>query len=155
MPKKNLHNIKGVIFDLGYTLIEYKNCDWAEVNMRAKKTAYDNLLKLDVQLPGFEQFDSRYELLKEESRRFAFDATRGWKITSVLEDLFEEYKLNDPDGFARIFVESFYESGREVILVNQGSLDTLALLKSRSYKVGIIIISFTGVTMNIGTLVWP
>jgi putative hydrolase of the HAD superfamily len=138
MSKKNSDNIKGIIFDLGYTLIEYFNCDWAQVNLKAKQTAYNKLLSLNVQLPGFAQFDSQYEFLKEESRRSAFDAMRGWKITSVIEDIFKEYKLNDPEGLAQIFVESFYEPGRDVMHVYQESLDTLALLKSRGYKLGVI-----------------
>ena len=50
----------------------------------------------------------------------------------------KEYKLNDPGGLAQIFVESFYEAGRDVMHVYQESLDTLALLKSRGYKLGVI-----------------
>lgn len=138
MPKNKLHNIKGVIFDLGYTLIEYHNCDWTEINLKAKQTAYNKLLSLNVQLPGFEQFDFRYELLKEEYRRSAFDAMKGWKITSVLEDIFMEYKLKDPDGTARIFMESFYGSVEGVMHVYQESIETLAHLKNRGYKLGVI-----------------
>ena len=90
MRKINLRNIKAIIFDLGYTLFEYKNHDWAEVNLRAKITTYNKLLSLNVQLHGFKQFDSQYDLLKEKSRRSAFDTMRGWQIPSVLEDMFKE-----------------------------------------------------------------
>ncbi len=138
MQKTNLQNIKGIVFDLGFTLVEYRNPNWPEINLKAKKAAYNRLSNMNVQLPPFEQFDSGYELLKEAYRRSAFEAMKGWKITDVLEDILHEFELNNPKELARIFVELFYASGRDVMYVDKGSVETLKLLKNRNYKIGII-----------------
>ncbi len=138
MHKINLQNIKGVVFDLGFTLVEYRNPNWPEINLKAKKAAYNRLSNINVQLPPFEQFDSSFEFIKEEYRRSAFEAMKGWKITDVLEDLFNEYESNNPEELAQIFIKSFYAPGRDVMYVNKGSIDTLKLLRDCGYKMGII-----------------
>jgi FMN phosphatase YigB (HAD superfamily) len=138
MNESNIRNIKGIIFDLGYTLIEYKEDNWPAVNLKSKQDTYNRLLDEKLPLPPFEQFDTRYETIKEEYRSAAFDEQKGWKLTDVLIDLFKEYKIDDPAKYARLFVEIFYDSGQDMMYVEDGTVETLKHIKNLGLKIGII-----------------
>lgn len=138
MQKKIFENIKGVLFDLGYTLIEYEKENWSEINLNSKKAAYSSLKDLKLPLPPFEQFNARYEHLKEEFRRSAFDDRKGWKITDVLSTQLAEYKIDNPEKYALMFVEFFHESARDIMYVEDDTFHTLKHLKANGIKTGVL-----------------
>ena len=65
MHKINLQNIKGVVFDLGFTLVEYRNPNWPEINLKAKKAAYNRLSNINVHYIASRRIKRFYENLRE------------------------------------------------------------------------------------------
>lgn len=131
-------DIKGVIFDLGYTLIEYKNGSWPEVNAKAKKFAYEKLTSLNINLPDFDAFDHRYETIKEKYRAAAFEKMEGWKVNHVLNDVLSEYEIKDPGEYADCFVEALFSFTRSFITVPESTVRVLYQLKKNGYRTGVI-----------------
>lgn len=133
-----ISNIKGIIFDLGYTLIDYKESGWPEIRQEALESGYSKLRSYNIDLPDFDTFVSEYHTRKEDYRIRAYDSMLGWKITDAVRELLDEFKINDSSRFSQIFIESVYLIERKQMIVDKGITDTLKTLKNRKYKIGII-----------------
>ncbi|MEE9443491.1 MAG: hypothetical protein V3V99_12570 [candidate division Zixibacteria bacterium] len=62
------HNIKGVIFDLGSTLIEFEHRPWPEITQEAQEIGYRQLVENNGNMPDFGTFNGRLEEIKNEYR---------------------------------------------------------------------------------------
>jgi len=133
-----ISNIGGAIFDLGYTLIDYKESGWPEIRKEALHSGYSRLKSNNNNLLDYDKFISMYLTKKEEYRSQAFDAMFGWNIVDVVKELLDELKIEDSSSQSRVFVEEIYTIERKQMIVDKSIVDTLKTLKQRNYKIGII-----------------
>jgi HAD superfamily hydrolase (TIGR01549 family) len=130
--------IKGVIFDLGSTLIEYENRSWIEVSYDGQKLAYGQLRNFNHNLPDFKTFNNRLEEIKQKYREHAIRTLSEWRITNAPEKLLTELGLDNPKEESRRFIDAFYTVVREQLTECEGARDTLEELHNRRYKLGLI-----------------
>lgn len=133
-----ISNIGGIIFDLGYTLIDYKETGWPEIRQSALQSGHSKLKTDNISLPDFNKFVSMYETKKEEFRNRAFVSMFGWNIIDVVGELLDEFKIKDFSKYSRIFVETIYAIERKQMIIDKNIINTLKTLKKRKYKMGII-----------------
>lgn len=133
-----MSQIKGIIFDLGSTLLEFESRPWEEITLDGQRRAYDHLVSSDHQLPDFDTFNARLEEIKNEYRATAMETLREWRSADAFERLFAEYGLDDVHEQSVRSVDIFYELVREGFVLCDGANEVLRELKSRGYRTGLM-----------------
>ncbi|MCP4567066.1 MAG: HAD family hydrolase [FCB group bacterium] len=130
--------VKGVIFDLGSTLIEYENRDWTEIALDGQRLGYKQLLDSDHVLPDFETFNARLEEIKGEFRQVAISTLNEWNAIDAPTKLLTELGLENAKEQGWNFMEAFYSFIRDPLTVEDGARKTLKSLMARGFKTGLI-----------------
>jgi len=130
--------IQGVIFDLGHTLIEYRNCHWPQINDRGFRQAYQTLRDHAFSLPMYFDFIDLYDNIKEKHRRRAAETMAGWKAADVVKDLLEEIGLPVTQDMIDEFLEAVYAPSREIMYTRPETGNFLNELKKAGFRLGII-----------------
>lgn len=133
-----MSEIKGIIFDLGSTLLEFESRSWEEISLDGHRRAYDHLISNDHQLPDFETFNARLEEIKNEYRAVALETLREWQSTVAFEKLLAEYGLENVREQSIRSMDLFYELVREGFVLCEGANEVLAELKRRGYRTGLM-----------------
>lgn len=131
-------HIKGIIFDLGSTLIEYENRPWPDISLDGQKLAYESMLSETDKLPDFETFNARLEEIKDQFRVRARETLAEWRAAQAPETLFREIGLDNPKRRGERFIDVFYTAVRDQISVEDDAADVLKTLKDRGYPLGLI-----------------
>jgi len=129
--------IKGIIFDLGSTLIEYESRPWAEVEYDAQKFAY-NRLGTHEMLPSFESFNARLEEIKAEYRAWSRKTLNEYLAFEPVQDLFRELRLPYPLPLGKEFIDNYYVVVHRQLAVDPEAYSTLQSLKQQGYRIGLI-----------------
>jgi putative hydrolase of the HAD superfamily len=129
-------SIKGVIFDLGSTLIEYRG-DWREVFKRQDLELIVYLRERGLNLP--ESFGSRYEALVDQfytrGQQDWIEYTAEYTLQLALTEF--GYPDQSPDLIKSALASAFAE-GEKLWVPFADAYQTLDVLKARGYKLGII-----------------
>ena len=64
-------NLKGIIFDLGSTLLEYENIPWDELNIRCLEAGYDFIREEKINSPPFNEIVRQYVEIRSRYRKHA------------------------------------------------------------------------------------
>jgi len=134
----SLAHIRGVIFDLGSTLLEFESRPWDEITYEGQKRAYDRLVSDDHQLPAFDLFNARLEEIKNEYRAVAAETLKEWRSVDAFEKALVEYGLPDAREQSIRSIEIFYELVREGFVLCEGANEVLENIKRRGYNTGLI-----------------
>ena len=132
----SLVKVKGIIFDLGSTLIEYENRPWPDMSLDGQKLAYETLIAPLPSAPNFESFHRRLEGIKDEFRIRARDSLWEYSAAEPPRQLFEEYGWPDAEKLSREFIDLFYTVVRTSLTVEEGARELLAEVKTRGYRLG-------------------
>ncbi len=131
-------NIKGVIFDMGSTLVEFDSRPWTETMIIGQKYGYDRLTSMGIQLPDIEKFHQQLEVIKFENRDRAHETLDEWKIVAAFERHLREIGVSDPEKNADILSVEFFKAVREIVEPLPGVTETLKTLSERGLKLGLI-----------------
>ncbi len=130
--------VKGIIFDLGSTLIEYENRPWPDISYEGQRLAYEEMKHLDHRLPDFDTFNDRLEEIKQEFRQHALATLEEWNAADGPTALFRELNIENPEREGEKFLEIFYRKVREPMSVVAGARQTLDRLRVTGYRLGLI-----------------
>lgn len=130
--------VKGICFDLGYTLIDYKSRNWKQIDLEGNKCGYDNLKKDGFDLPDFNEFHNRLENLKKSTRPADKWKMEEWSANDAPNKYFAELGFNTSLDISEKFIESTYSVSRNYMKLFEGVIETLVFLKQRGYKLGLI-----------------
>lgn len=133
-----MSQFKGIIFDLGSTLLEFESRPWEEITIDGQRRAYEHLVSRDHQLPDFETFNARLEEIKNEYRATALETLREWRSTDAFERLYTEYGLDNAHEQSVRSMDIFYELVREGFVLCEGADEVLHELKQRGYRTGLM-----------------
>jgi HAD superfamily hydrolase (TIGR01549 family) len=131
-------HIRGIIFDLGSTLIEYENRPWPDISYDGQKLAYESMVSETDKLPDFETFNTRLEEIKDQFRVRARETLAEWRASQAPEMLFRELGLDNPKRRGERFIDVFYTAVRDQLSVEDGAAEVLKTLKDRGYPLGLI-----------------
>ncbi len=133
-----LSDIKGVIFDLGYTLIEYKQGMWPKVNDRGLRQAYRLLQERFSDLPMYYMFIEHYDNIKEIHRKKASETQAGWSIADVIINVLEDLEISPDEAVIDEFIEAIYTPARHIMYTQEGTAEVLNKLRDAGMTLGII-----------------
>jgi putative hydrolase of the HAD superfamily len=132
--------IRAVIFDLGGTLLKYKlpGTGWVEFETAGARAAHAHLIGAGHALPSGEAFVVRAVEQVQARWRQVTDRGGNLRLADLLRDLCAEYGLTlspgDLEGAVRRYVEPLSGQARPL----PGAAETLAALKERDLKIGLI-----------------
>lgn len=130
--------IKGVIFDLGSTLIEFENRTWDEMTRDGQLLGYRNLVDDDHKLPEYDEFAVQMEEIKDDFRVAARSSLIEWDIRDAFTRYLTQLELPGPEAQSRRFVEIFYTVIRSEVSLCDDALTTLQEIKRRGLKTGLM-----------------
>jgi putative hydrolase of the HAD superfamily len=130
--------IKGIIFDLGSTLIEFENRPWAETTLEGIEIGYRLLSEENHRLPPIDEFASGLMAVMETLRLRALETMKERQATDAPEKYFAEIGLENPKDISRRFMDKFYKAVTAQMTACEGAADTLRTVKERGYKTGLI-----------------
>jgi putative hydrolase of the HAD superfamily len=133
-----LNGIKGIIFDLGSTLVEYENKSWQEINLEGQRNGYDLLESTGNSLPPWEEFNEKLEARKNVCRERARTEHVEWNVLTAITDTLTEIGVPDSVAAGQRFLDCFYTSVREQATVYDDSAETLEKIHEAGYKTGLI-----------------
>lgn len=131
-------DIKGIIFDLGSTLIEFEFMAWDEMMRTGQRFAYDHLDNPTVDLPDFETFSARLEKIKSEYRKQAAETLVEWSLDTALEKIFSELGLDNVRARSKKASNDLYDALRAGFTPCEGARELLQKLKQGGYRIGLI-----------------
>jgi putative hydrolase of the HAD superfamily len=128
---------KGILFDLGSTLIEFDNTDWEELERTCLRQGY-NFLSEQHQLPEWEKFAEEF-LRKFHLAWIEADVSL---VEVRFADWVSHYLQSDhiisQDGIGRSFIEKYYQPIRRQISMLESAPEVLSEFKSHGLKIGLI-----------------
>jgi putative hydrolase of the HAD superfamily len=130
--------IKGIIFDLGSTLIEFENRPWAETTLKGIDIGYRLLTEEGHRLPPFDEFASSLMAGMDALRLRALETMMERQATDAPDIFFAELGLKDPKDISRRFMDKFYNAVTEQMTACEGAAETLSTVNERGYKTGLI-----------------
>jgi len=130
-------NYRAVFFDLGGTLIEYENHDWATLGKLGLKAVYPFLKNIQPQLPSPELFAETFyrhlrELLDQREKHAEI------VLYDAVDVILRKMDLNVSDGLAQEFVEIYYQPVSDQISVMPGANEILQTIRRAGLKIGLI-----------------
>lgn len=129
---------RGVIFDLGSTLIEYEAMPWPELAVIGIMEVRRALEGRQHQLPPPDEFVSLVNRYKTEYKESSTATLREWDMTSVMARLCSELQLLDhAQEHDRLF-DAYYSPVAEKLYIYEDTKDVLARLRDAGLAIGLV-----------------
>jgi len=128
---------KAGLFDLGSTLIEYENNDWATLGKMGIMAAHPYLKSQFPNLPEVQEFGPTFYLYLRD----ILDARKGdaeVELYDTCAKIFERMKLIISDGIVEKFVDIYYKPVRDQITMVPGADEILNNLKNAGLTIGLV-----------------
>jgi putative hydrolase of the HAD superfamily len=130
--------LKGIIFDMGSTLLEFENSSWVVLGKRSAQRSYDflkekGLIKLDFNIYStllVNLFSSAFESAEQNLEEFKFE--------DLAKDIFKKLDIELQDGNYDGFLNAYYQPVTEQLTLINGAVETLRYFKEEGYIVGLI-----------------
>ena len=129
---------KAVIFDLGSTLIEYEKVPWAEVSVTCMRDVAKYLRKKNIDISDDDQFIKDFDSVKSEYRKLAADKFIEWTIPQAAEKLLKKLSVEYNENLIDGMFAAYYKPVEKNLSVYEDTLDTLELVKSKGYTIGLV-----------------
>lgn len=128
---------KAVLFDLGSTLIEYENHDWAELGKMGIIAAHPYLREHFPHLPPVGVFGPTfYKYLREILDQRIDD--KEVELYDMVRKIFQRMQIPSSDGIVEKFADIYYEPVTRQITMIPGAPDVLKMLKDSGKIIGLV-----------------
>ena len=130
--------LKGVLFDLGSTLQEYKHEDWKGITGALNRTLYKQLAARGHahRLPPLDSFLELVSTQVESRRAAAASTLRSFSMRDVLEPIFEQYGIEEP--VTHEYLGSWYQHLTTLMYIRPDVEPTLRLLRGKDVRLGLV-----------------
>lgn len=129
---------RAVLFDLGSTLIEYENSDWASLGKQGVIEAYPLLKAAFPDMPPVEKFGPTFYLyLKEILDNERADYSE-FDLYELCDRVFTRMNLISQDGIIEKFVHTYYQPIARQITMEKGAPEILKAIKEAGLTIGLV-----------------
>jgi putative hydrolase of the HAD superfamily len=141
IPAETIKNCRGVLLDLGSTLLEYENTPPSELIPLSFKSAYDYLIENSPKTPDYDTFYEKFrEILKKFQQRAA-NEFKEYSFSDVIAPLLTLFRIPPTPELLHGFFEHYYLKITQQVTPYPGAKTTLTRLKAAG--LGICIVSNT------------
>lgn len=127
--------IKGVIFDLGWTLMTYDG-DWNVVNERSYKQVAEFLKQNDLPVP--DNFAAQFHAARERGWKRADETGVEQTVEDALRETYAGLGITSLDGIAPQAVRVFFKEHEQHWVAYPDALKTLQELARRGFHIGLL-----------------
>ncbi len=135
---RKLRELKGAIFDLGSTLIEYENIPWPKLFEMSLKRAHASLPAMKVSSPEWATFYPGFLEMVIEKEKISDKTHVEQDIMKLFGEFLEHFELPGDDDFVSEFLKVYYQPVRESISLKDGAIDLLEHFRGNGHKIGLI-----------------
>ncbi len=132
------NSLRGVIFDLGSTLQEYRHEDWKAIVKALNHDLYTYMASRGHadRLPPLDAFLELVNTSMQTRRAQAANTLRGFSMLDVLGPILMEHGIDAPD--THEYLSVWYKSLAGLVYVRPDVQPTLRLLKEQGLKLGLV-----------------
>jgi len=131
-------SFKGILFDLGSTLIEFDNTEWDKLERACVRQGYDFLVKRGYKIPDGETFGKTFLTEFHQAWQKAQESLVEVKLPEWVANFLVRYGISSPDGFALEFLKHYYEPISKQITLIDSVQEVLEHFKKQNLKIGLI-----------------
>jgi len=130
--------LRGVLFDLGSTLQEYRNEDWAALNIELSRGLYDYIEERGYgrHLPPLDEFIEMMQTSTQERWAEAQETMRGRPLLDLLQPMFDSFGITDLQPEECLL--PWYGRVTDNIYIEPDVRPALETLRDRGLKLGLV-----------------
>ncbi len=129
--------LKGILFDLGSTLIEFDNTDWVQLERECLRQAYDFVARSN-RMPEWIEFADSFLNTFHQAWIEADQTLKEIKLAEWVSQYLEKNHVISQDGMGSAFIDQYYQPIRKQISLIDGAVEVLQEFKTKGYKIGLI-----------------
>jgi len=134
----NAEKVRGVIFDLGSTLLEYETIPWDDLSLLCLDAGYDYLKNSGHAVPGKDDFIEKYIAIRQKYRKHSGETLDEWIITDAIGELLSAFDLNGSASLAEDFFAAYHVPLARQVTMFADAPTVLRTLKSNRHKIGLV-----------------
>ncbi len=131
-------SFRGILFDLGSTLIEFDNTEWDKLEKACVQKGYEFLAQRGYKLPDWETFGKIFLTEFHQAWQNAQESLVEVKLPEWVSNFLIRYGISSPDGFGLEFLRHYYEPISKQITLIEGAKEVLEQFKDLDLKIGLI-----------------
>ena len=131
-------SFKGILFDLGSTLIEFDNTEWEKLETASVKQGYEFLVQRGYRLPEWEVFGKIFLTEFHQAWQKAQESLIEVKLPEWVSNFLIRFGMSSPDGLAIEFLKHYYEPISKQITLIDGVKEVLEHFKKQNFRIGLI-----------------
>ncbi len=131
-------SFKGILFDLGSTLIEFDNTQWDKLESACVQKGYEFLAQRGYRLPDWESFGKIFLTEFHQAWEKAQESLIEVKLPEWVSNFLTRYGIASPDGLGMDFLKQYYQPISNQITLIEGAKEVLEHFKNRNLKIGLI-----------------
>ena len=138
MQRPDKSKIRGIVFDLGSTLIEYENIPWDKMNLTALEAGYKYLQETINPLTSFDKFTKEYIKIRDKSRENSKETLEEWVVTDKIAELLESTGIKNDLPTAKNFFSHYYNVVADQLTIFDDTINVLDKIKKAGLNIGLV-----------------
>ncbi len=138
IPAEIVKNCRGVLMDLGSTLLEYENTPFSELIPVSFKSAYDYLVKNSPKTPDYDAFYERFRQILQKFRQRTVNEFKEFRFNEITAPLLTAFRIPPTAELVQGFFEHYYLIITQQVTPYPDARMTLSRLKASGLSVCIV-----------------
>ncbi len=138
IPIETIRKCRGVLVDMGSTLLEFENTPLHELIPGSLKSAYDYLLENSSKSPDWELFSNKFRQILKYHQHKAVNEYREYKFNDITTELLTAFRIPPTPEIVHGFFEHYYIKITQQVTVYPDSRNTLSRLKAAKLQVCVV-----------------
>ena len=130
--------LKGILFDMGSTLLEFENSTWEVLGQRSAEAGYKFLLEKNQKVPSKDEFCNVVKSSFIQARLEVELDLREYKYEEVILSIFNKLNLSTEDSLYSQFLEVYYKPVTVQVTLIEGAKEVLQFFKDKNIPLGIV-----------------
>jgi putative hydrolase of the HAD superfamily len=138
IPAEIVKNCRGVLLDLGSTLLEYENAPYAELIPQSFKSAYDYIIENSTKTPDYDAFYKAFREILHTFHQRAANEFKEYCFNDIAEPLLVQFRIPPTPELLHGFFEHYYLKITQQVTPYHDSRNTLSRLKAAGLSICIV-----------------
>jgi len=138
IPVEIVKSCRGVLMDLGSTLLEYENTSYAELIPISFKSAYDYLVENSPKTPDYDAFYGKFREIHGKFRQRATNEFKEYRFNDITTPLLTMFRIPATPELLQGFFEHYYLRITQQVTPYPDAKSTLSRLKAAGLSICIV-----------------
>lgn len=130
--------LKGILFDMGSTLLEFENKNWEDMSREGFQGAYAILGNHGYTLPPFQEMNQVFWSIFNRFWNVSLENFQEVHLGKIFEEVFKQLSLDIQESLYPQLVEAHYKPVSDQVTIFHDTYYTLFTLKEKGFKLAIV-----------------